>query len=144
MKHSSDLFNEMIPLARLIVLVNQKKDRLLSGYLSPLEITATQFRVLCSIRCETCITPGELSKLLSVDPGAQARMLDRLMSKGWIARLPNPNDKRGVLIQLTPEGLEMCEKCIALVGHDLHKELTKNLTAEEVATLGYLLKKVLP
>ena len=55
-KSTSDLFNEMIPLGRLIQMVNQK-DRLLNDYLSPMDITATQFRVLCSIRCEVCITP---------------------------------------------------------------------------------------
>ena len=53
MKSTSDLFNEMIPLGRLIQMVNQK-DRLLNDYLSPMDITATQFRVLCSIRCEVC------------------------------------------------------------------------------------------
>ena len=56
MKSTSDLFNEMIPLGRLIQMVNPK-DRLLNDYLSPMDITATQFRVLCSIRCEVCITP---------------------------------------------------------------------------------------
>ena len=55
-----------------------------------MDITATQFRVLCSIRCEVCITPVELKTVLSVDPGAMTRMLDRLACKGWIERLPNP------------------------------------------------------
>ena len=50
MKSTSDLFNEMIPLGRLIRWLT-KKDRLLNDYLSPMDITATQFRVLCSIRC---------------------------------------------------------------------------------------------
>ncbi|MBW1190038.1 hypothetical protein [Escherichia coli] len=36
------------------------------------------------------------------------------------------------------------EQCHQLVGQDLHQELTKNLTADEVATLEHLLKKVLP
>ncbi|KAE9774376.1 transcriptional regulator, partial [Escherichia coli] len=49
MKNTSDLFNEIIPLGRLIYMVNQKKDRLLNDYLSPLDITASQFKVLCSI-----------------------------------------------------------------------------------------------
>ena len=62
MKSTSDLFNDIIPLGRLIHMVNQKKDRLLNDYLSPLDITATQFKVLCSIRCEVCITPVELKK----------------------------------------------------------------------------------
>ena len=95
MKSTSDLFNEIIPLGRLIHMVNQKKDRLLNEYLSPLDITAAQFKVLCSIRCAACITPVELKKVLSVDLGALTRMLDRLVCKGWVERLPNPNDKRG-------------------------------------------------
>ena len=82
MKNTSDLFNEIIPLGRLIYMVNQKKDRLLNDYLSPLDITASQFKVLCSIRCAVCITPVELKKVLSVDLGALTRMLDRLACKG--------------------------------------------------------------
>ncbi len=144
MKSTSDLFNDMIPLGRLIYMVNQKKDRLLNDYLSPLDITATQFKVLCSVRCEVCITPVELKKILSVDLGALTRMIDRLVGRGWIERRPNPNDKRGVLLQLTCEGAAMCEQCHQLVGQELHQELTKNLTAEEVATLEHLLKKILP
>lgn len=143
MKSTSDLFNEMIPLGRLIQMVNQKKDRLLNDYLSPMDITATQFRVLCSIRCEVCITPVELKTVLSVDPGAMTRMLDRLVCKGWIERLPNPADKRGVLVQLTPDGAALCEQCHQVVGQKLHQQLTKNLSTDEVATLECLLKKVL-
>jgi len=143
-KSTSDLFNEIIPLGRLIHMVNQKKDRLLNDYLSPMDITASQFKTLCSIRCAVCITPVELKKALSVDLGALTRMLDRLASKGWIERLPNPNDKRGVLVQLTPDGTAICEQCHQLVGQDLHQELTKNLTADEVAALEHLLKKILP
>ncbi len=143
-KSTSDLFNEIIPLGRLIHMVNQKKDRLLNDYLSPFDITATQFKVLCSIRCQVCITPVELKKVLSVDLGALTRMLDRLVCKGWIERHPNPHDKRGILVQLTTEGKALIEQCHQLVGQDLHQELTKNLSADEVATLEYLLKKVLP
>jgi len=143
-KSTSDLFNEIIPLGRLIYMVNQKKDRLLNDYLSPLDITATQFKVLCSVRCEECITPVELKKILSVDLGALTRMMDRLVCKGWIERRPNPNDKRGVLVQLTSDGAAMCEQCHQLVGQKLHQELTKNLTADGEATLGQLLKKILP
>ncbi|WP_193126367.1 multiple antibiotic resistance transcriptional regulator MarR [Klebsiella aerogenes] len=144
MENTNNLFNEMIPLGRLSQMVNQKKDRLLNDYLSPMDITATQFRVLCSIRCEVCTTPVELKTVLSVDPGAMTRMLDRLVCKGWIERLPNPNDKRGILVQLTPEGAALCEHCHQVVGQKLHQELTKNLTADEVVMLEQLLKKVLP
>ena len=77
--------------------------------------------------------PVELKTVLSVDPGAMTRMLDRLACKGWIERLPNPADKRGVLVQLTPDGAALCEQCHQVVGQKLHQELTKNLSADEVA-----------
>ena len=67
MKSTSDLFNEMIPLGRLIQMVNQKKDRLLTHF--HLWILPRPSFVLCSIRCEVCITPVELKTVLSVDPG---------------------------------------------------------------------------
>lgn len=70
MKSTSDLFNEIIPLGRLIHMVNQKKDRLLNEYLSPLDITAAQFKVLCSIRCAACIEKGIVGRPGSTDPYA--------------------------------------------------------------------------
>ena len=73
--------------------------------------------------------------MLSVDPGAMTRMLDRLACKGWIERLPNPADKRGVLVQLTPDGAALCEQCHQVVG-PYTRELTKNLSADEVAMLS--------
>ena len=42
------------------------------------------------------------------------RMLDRLACKGWIERLPNPADKRGVLVQLTPDGAAFASSVIRL------------------------------
>jgi MarR family multiple antibiotic resistance transcriptional regulator len=141
---TNDLFNQIIPLGRLIHLVNQHKDRLLSEHISPLEVTPRQFKVLCAIHYAECVTPVELRKLLSVDSGALTRMLDRLIDRGWVARQPNPKDKRGVLIRLTAEGVDLCERCRCLLGQSLHQELTKNLTTEEIILLEDLLRKVLP
>ncbi|MCP6576482.1 transcriptional regulator, partial [Klebsiella pneumoniae] len=73
MKSTSGLSNEIIPLGHLIQMDKQKKDRLLNDYLSLMDITATTFRVLCSIRCEVCIIPVELKTVISVDPGAMTR-----------------------------------------------------------------------
>ena len=82
--------------------------------------------------------------MLSVDPGRDDAHARPPGAKGWIERLPNPADKRGVLVQLTPDGAAFCEQCHQVVGQKLHQELTKNLSADEVAMLEQLLKKVLP
>ncbi len=87
--------------------------------------------------------PVELKTVLSVDPGAMTRMLDRLVCKGWIERLPNPNDKRGVLVQLTPDGAALCEQCHQVVGQKLHR-INKICRRMKWSTLSIYSKKVLP
>ena len=73
---------KMIPLGRLIQMVNQKKDRLLNDYL----LTYGYYRdpvsraLLHSLR--SMYYPAELKTVLSVDLGAMTRMLDRLACKG--------------------------------------------------------------
>ena len=81
--------------------------------------------------------------MLSVDPGAMTRMLDRLACKGWIERLPNPADKRGVLVQLTPDGAALCEQCHRVVGQKLPGVNEKSVGRSRHAC-EQLLKKVLP
>ena len=102
-----------VPLGRLIQMVNQKKIAC-SMTTSPMDITATQVRVLCSIRCEVCITPVELKTVLSVDPGAMTRMLDRLACKGWIERYPTPLTSAACWCSLTPDGAALCDSVIRL------------------------------
>ena len=43
-------------------------------------------------------------------------------------------------MQLTPDSAALCEQCHQVVGQKLHQELTKNLSADEVAMLEQLLK----
>jgi DNA-binding MarR family transcriptional regulator len=49
-------------------------------------------------------TPGELSSQLELSSGAMTNRLDRLEAAGLIRRLPDPDDRRGVLIELTDDG----------------------------------------
>lgn len=49
-------------------------------------------------------TPGELSAQLELSSGAMTNRLDRLEAAGLIRRLPDPADRRGVLIELTEAG----------------------------------------
>lgn len=39
--------------------------------------------------------------------------IDRLAKKGLVERLPDPNDRRGVLVRLTPEGRDRADQALA-------------------------------
>lgn len=50
------------------------------------------------------MTPKALGSLLNITTGSVTAMVDRLESKGFMVRKPNPTDRRSVLLQLSPAG----------------------------------------
>lgn len=52
------------------------------------------------------LTPKDLGKALNITTGSVTAMVDRLESKGFMVRKPNPTDRRSVLLHLSAEGTE--------------------------------------
>ena len=52
-------------------------------------------------------SPGSLASELELSSGAMTNRLDRLEGAGFIRRAPDPNDRRGVKIQLTAAGAQI-------------------------------------
>ncbi|MDO5746570.1 MAG: MarR family transcriptional regulator [Actinomycetaceae bacterium] len=82
-----------------------------------------EFDVLSSLRrCgdKPALTPGALMSELLVSSGTMTNRINRLEAKDLVRRQPDPSDKRGVLVVLTPDGrtcvdaaiqsLVVCEK----------------------------------
>jgi DNA-binding MarR family transcriptional regulator len=86
-------------------------------------------------------SPGELAKHGEVSSGAMTARLDRLEERGFVRRLPDPDDRRGVLVELTDAGLEAY---FAAVDVQAAKEaaIAQALTKQERAQLNGLLRKV--
>ena len=59
-----------------------------------------------------CLTPTELFSSLMVTSGTMTTRLKNLETQGWIERLPNPQDARSLLVQLTPAGKKMIEEAV--------------------------------
>lgn len=55
------------------------------------------------------LTAGALLKASLVTSGAITNRIDRLEGKGLVERVRDSGDRRSVLIQLTPEGLELID-----------------------------------
>ena len=52
------------------------------------------------------MTLGSLGQRLSLSPGAVTALVDRLESRGYAERIPNPEDRRSMLVRETQRGLE--------------------------------------
>ena len=88
------------------------------------------------------MSAGDLSKILALSSGAMTNRLDRLERAGLIRRVPDPRDRRGVLVELTAAGKERID---AAVSDQAAKEIDSlsSLSAKELTTLNQLLRKVL-
>lgn len=51
-------------------------------------------------------SPSQLGRRLSLTSGSMTSLIDRLEEAGYVFRQPDPYDRRGVLVSLTPLGLE--------------------------------------
>jgi len=56
-------------------------------------------------------SPGQLAEEMHLSSGAMTNRLDRLEEAGHIRRLPDPNDRRGTLIEPTEAGHAAWERC---------------------------------
>ena len=85
---------------------------------------------------------GELAKISDLSSGAMTSRLDRLEKAGLVKRLPDPNDRRGVLVELTKTGEQ---KWLDSAGSGAAREvlITSALTEREKKELNGLLRRLM-
>ena len=67
-------------------------------------VTLPQFRVLVVLSSQGPLRTGTLAERLGVNPSTFSRSLDRMVASGWVHRVPNPDSRREVIIDLTDGG----------------------------------------
>jgi DNA-binding MarR family transcriptional regulator len=103
------------------------------------------FDVLATLRRSGApyrMTPTGLYRELVLTSGAMTNRLDVLEQAGLVQRHPDPNDRRGTLIELTEEGKALVDR--TMEAHlEGEAEMVAHLSKEERKTLADLLKKLL-
>lgn len=88
------------------------------------------------------LSPTQLYDLTIFSSGGMTKVLKRLQERKLIQRKESPNDKRCMLVCLTPSGEELVKKSL----NEISKECNKYFTAfseEEKELFSALLKKIL-
>lgn len=86
--------------------------------LAPFGLTLADFDMLATLRRRATGEPIKIRDLqfsLMLSSGGMTKRLDRLESAGLIERLPDPNDRRGTLITLSPKGLGLINDAVPAV-----------------------------
>lgn len=104
-----------------------------------------EFDVLAALRREGPpyeLSPGQLIQQTLSTSGTMTNRIDRLAARGMVERRPDPRDRRGVRVRLTPGGMAAVEGAIAdLVAHE-HR-LLEVLTKDEADVAADLLRRLL-
>ncbi len=88
------------------------------------------------------LTPTQLFEAMMMSSGGMTSLIDRLEKAGWVGRSPNPDDRRGTLVTLTPEGLKLTEALLPDMIAGQARQLAA-LDEAERAELARLLEKML-
>jgi DNA-binding MarR family transcriptional regulator len=87
------------------------------------------------------LSPGRLIRETMVTSGTMTNRVDRLADKGLVRRLPDPADRRGVLVRLTDAGRARVDAALeGLLEHE--HVLLAGLTPGERRSLAQLLRTV--
>jgi DNA-binding MarR family transcriptional regulator len=107
-------------------------------------LTWGEWKVLGSLILDEggCCSPGDLSSELELSSGAMTNRLDKLEQAGLIRRAPDPDDRRGVKIELTDAGRRAWTDSTSA---QAQKEalVAAALSKQEQANLNVLLRKLM-
>lgn len=88
------------------------------------------------------LSPRVLNHWCMLSSGAMTARLDRLENAGLIARRPDPDDRRGLLIELSPAGFRLIDRLVE--DHVANEEqLLAGIRGSERVELGRLLRVLL-
>ena len=88
------------------------------------------------------LSPTRLARGLMLSSAGVTSRIDRLERRGFVRRLADPNDRRGVIIDLTDEGLAAVDAAVA-ANTASDRQLLARLDPQEIVQLEGLLRKVL-
>jgi DNA-binding MarR family transcriptional regulator len=129
---------------RIVRLASIFQDAFAAAF-APLGLTDGDYGLLATLRRAGAphrLTPTELARNRMMTSGGMTAAIDRLERRGLVARLPNPDDRRGSFVELTADGLRSVDAAMA-VHAETEQRLVGALRAAERRELEQLLRTLL-
>jgi len=109
--------------------------------LRPFDLTPAGGLVLSALADHGPLSPSALSDRLIVTRATMTGLLDSLERRGHLSRVPNPNDRRSLLVEITPGGRKVADELRRVI-HAAEAGWLEPLTPTERRTLVRLLHKL--
>jgi DNA-binding MarR family transcriptional regulator len=103
--------------------------------------TPDEFSFLITLMTYKSMSKSELITKQVMEKTSGSEVIRRLIKRGLIVESADEKDKRSIRVSITKTGREEIIKTLPLMG-DVSEIVVGNLSAEEINTLSYLLKKL--
>ena len=88
------------------------------------------------------LTPSQIGERTLTSSATMTGTLDVLEHRGWVRRLPNPEDRRSLLIEITDEGKSVADRMLPGI-RKIERAVLAELSAKEQSSVLKQLSKVL-
>jgi DNA-binding MarR family transcriptional regulator len=107
-------------------------------------LTMGEWRVLMALYKEERHrrSPGALADACEISSGAMTNRIDRLEEDGLVRRLPDPDDRRGVIVEMTEQGRRRLDEATNAQARR-EAAIASALTDREKKQLNALLRKLM-
>jgi DNA-binding MarR family transcriptional regulator len=125
--------------------LSRRLQKLLDETLSTTGLSHAEWKLLSSLRWAGPPyrrSAGELARIADLSSGAMTNRLDQLESRDLVRRLRDPDDRRGVLVELTDEGRTLWEAAIG-VQAEKEKLFASVLDEDEREQLNGFLRRLM-
>jgi DNA-binding MarR family transcriptional regulator len=126
---------------RIARLLEKHRESILIEY----GLNVWSFDVLATLRRQGQpfrLKPTELYSLLMLSSGAMTNRIDRLEQDGIVTRVRDAEDRRSVMVQLTPKGIQLADTVMPIL-FEKEKQVLSQFTANEVQLSIPMLRKLL-
>lgn len=108
------------------------------------DISLTEYDVLFNLsrQPDRELRLRDLNKHVMLTQPSVSRLIDRLVSRGFVAKCPEPDDARGTVIRLTDSGFEMFRRVAVDHMHTITDRVGSRLNPDELETLAALCDKL--
>lgn len=107
--------NQSPKLSYMIARVDRIISKLLTDELKALEISLPQYTALSVLAAKGSLSNAKLAERSFIKPQSANKILQDLLSAGWIERHADPTHGRRILIQLTDAGYVKLSECNQVV-----------------------------
>ncbi|MHA2166707.1 MAG: MarR family winged helix-turn-helix transcriptional regulator [Candidatus Hodarchaeales archaeon] len=126
----------------LITKITKNLDKFQRMVLSKTQLTPPQYSVLnaLGISGENGLSLSQLAKVCYSSPPTMTHLIDTLERKKVVKRVPNPDDRRSLLVKLTSKGSIMIKEAPSV--KNIYADCCSILNPDESHDLSLLLKKL--